>query len=75
MSDVMWCLQEFKIGEVGKGGWDGPREVIVVEIQAHKALQSSKLFWYTTHQVVHVQFPIIYITRETHTNPILAISH
>lgn len=65
----MWCLQEFKIGEVGKGGWDGPGEVIVVEIQAHKAPQSSKLFWYTTHQVVHVQFPIIlYNKRNTNTH-------
>ena len=50
-------LQEVKVGEVGKRGGDGPSEVVVVEIQAHKALQSSQLLRYRASQVVHVQFP------------------
>lgn len=47
-------LQKFEIWELGEGGRDVPSEVIVIKIQANKALQSSKFLWYGTHQVVHV---------------------
>lgn len=38
--------QEFEIGELGERSRNGAGEVVLVQIQAHEALQPAKLFRY-----------------------------
>ena len=53
-------LQKSEVGKLGQGWRDRPSKVVVVKIQAHKALQSSKFIWYCPLQFVHVQLPVYY---------------